>query len=104
MKAPIGVDQDSGLIHSVVSTAGNVHDLTPVSELLHGEEDVVYADAGYQGLERRREMENKRVACRIAIEPGQRRKLSASPEDQLEEWNEGAKPMWELKLSMISAS
>jgi IS5 family transposase len=35
-----------GLIHSVVVTAANVHDLTPVAELLHGEEEVVYADAG----------------------------------------------------------
>ena len=91
MKATIGVDKDSGLVHSVVSTAENVHNLTPVSELLHGEEDVVYGDAGYQGLERRREMENKRVECRMAMGPGQRRKLSASPKDQPEEWNEGAK-------------
>ena len=71
MKAPIGVDKGSGLIHSVVTTAGNVHGLTPASELLHGEEDVVYGDAGYQGLGRRREMENKRVECRIAMGPGQ---------------------------------
>ena len=40
MKAHIGVDKDSGVIHSVVSTAGNVHDLTPASELLDGGEDV----------------------------------------------------------------
>ena len=91
MKAHIGVDKDSGLIHSVVTTAANVHDLTPASELLHGEEDVVYGDAGYQGLERGREMENKRVACRIAMRPGQRRKLSNGPEDQLQEWCERAK-------------
>lgn len=43
----IGVDKDSGLIHSVVTTAANVHDLTPAAELLHGDEDVVYGDAGY---------------------------------------------------------
>ena len=91
MKAHIGVDKDSGLIHSVVSRAAHVHDLTPVSELLHGQEEVVYGDAGYQGLERRSVMENKTVECRIAMRGGQRRKLSDNPEDQLQEWCEGAK-------------
>jgi IS5 family transposase len=35
------VDKDSILIHSVAVTAANVHDLTPASELLHGDEEVV---------------------------------------------------------------
>jgi predicted transposase YbfD/YdcC len=48
MKVHIGVDRDSGLIHSVETTAAHVHDLTPAADLLHGEESVVYADAGYQ--------------------------------------------------------
>ena len=38
MKVHIGVDKDSDLIHSVVTTAANVHDLTPAAELLHGDE------------------------------------------------------------------
>ena len=41
------------------TTAANVHDLTPAADLLHSEETVVYADAGYQGIEKRAEMENK---------------------------------------------
>lgn len=41
MKVPIGVDKDSGLIRSVAARAANVHDLTPVADLLHGEESVV---------------------------------------------------------------
>jgi IS5 family transposase len=40
------VDSESGLIHSVETTAAHVHDLTPAADLLHGEETVVYADAG----------------------------------------------------------
>ena len=48
MKVYAGVDKDSGLIHSVVVTAANVHDLTPAAKSLHGVEEVVYADAGYQ--------------------------------------------------------
>ena len=47
MKVHAGVDKDSGLIHSVVVTSANVHDLTPADDLLHGDEQVVYGDAGY---------------------------------------------------------
>jgi len=39
-------DRDSGLIHSVVVTASNVHDLTPAAELLHADEEIVYGDSG----------------------------------------------------------
>jgi IS5 family transposase len=44
MKVHAGVYKDSGLIHSVVVTAANVHDLTSAAERLHGEEKVVYAE------------------------------------------------------------
>jgi len=47
MKVHVGVDKDNVLIHSVETTAANVQDLTPAAELPHGEETVVYADAGY---------------------------------------------------------
>lgn len=57
MKVHIGVYKDSGLIHSVETTAANVHDLTPAAELPHGIEEVVYADACYQGIGNRPEME-----------------------------------------------
>ena len=56
MKVHFGVDKDSGLIHSVETTSANVHDLTPAADILHREETVVYADAGYQGVEKRAEM------------------------------------------------
>jgi IS5 family transposase len=47
MKVDAGMGRDSGLIHSVVVTAANVHDPTAAAELLNGEKEVVYADAGY---------------------------------------------------------
>ena len=46
MKAHIGVDRDSKLVHTVVVTAANVADLTKTAALLHGEETQVHADAG----------------------------------------------------------
>ena len=53
MKLHIGVDVVSGLVHSLVTTPAHVHDLTPVPELLHGCERLVWGDAGYQGIHKR---------------------------------------------------
>jgi transposase, IS5 family len=48
MKAHIGVDADSGLVHTVIGTAGNVADITQAHALLHGDEATAFGDAGYQ--------------------------------------------------------
>lgn len=53
MKAHIGVDADSGLVHTVKGTSGNVADITEANSLLHGDEQMVFADAGYRGIEKR---------------------------------------------------
>jgi IS5 family transposase len=91
MKIHAGVDKDTGLIHSVVTTAANVHDLTPDAELLHGEETVIYADSGYQGIETREEMKGNAVGFRVAMRPGMRRALPDTPEGQLDDLIETAK-------------
>jgi transposase, IS5 family len=52
MKAHVGVDAESGLVHTVIGTAANVHDINAASSSLHSEETDVYADAGYQGIEK----------------------------------------------------
>jgi len=62
LKAHIGVDADSGLVHTVVTTPANVHDVTQAVELLHGEETHAYGDAGYQGVEKREEFKDKAVS------------------------------------------
>jgi IS5 family transposase len=53
MKAHIGVDSKSGMVHTVEATAANEHDITCTSKLLHGEEKIVYTDAGYTGVSER---------------------------------------------------
>lgn len=53
MKAHIGTDRDSGMVHTVISTAANVSDISQTSKLLHGHETQVHADAGYVGVEKR---------------------------------------------------
>ena len=56
MKAHIGADRDSKLVHTVVVTAANVADITRTAQLLHGAEKQVHADAGYTGVEKRAEI------------------------------------------------
>ena len=56
MKAHLGVDAHSGLVHTVTGTAANVADIAQTHALLHGEEKEVYADAGYLGVEKREEI------------------------------------------------
>jgi len=53
MKAHIAVDEDSGLVHSVIGTAGNVADINKANDLLHGQETRAYGDAGYTGVQKR---------------------------------------------------
>ena len=66
MKAHIGVDRDSGLVHTVVSTAANAADVTQTGKLLHGKEKTVYADAGYTGADKREELKDKKIYWNIA--------------------------------------
>jgi IS5 family transposase len=55
MKAHIGVDTDSGLVHKVIGTAANVNDVTQAGRLLHGQEQPAFGDAGYRGVGKRAE-------------------------------------------------
>jgi len=73
MNSHIGVDKDTGLIHSLETTAANGHDPTPAADLPQSEEKVVYADAGFQGIEKRTEMVGKGIDFRVAMPPGKRR-------------------------------
>lgn len=80
MKAHIGVDRDSGLVHTVVSTAANVADVTQAQKLLHGKEREVQADAGYLEADKREELKDKRVCWNIAE---RRSRIRALPEGEL---------------------
>lgn len=51
MKAHIGADADSGLVHTVATTAANESDVAQIADLLHGKERRVHADAGYVGAQ-----------------------------------------------------
>ena len=82
-KAHIGVDRESGLVHHVVTTAANEHDVTVVNQLMHGDEDTLGGDSGYIGAEKRpdaitRNRKGKKIKYVICRKPSSIRKLSKS--------------------------
>ena len=82
-KAHIGVDRDSGLVHTVKATGANDHDVSMTPELLHGEEETVNGDSGYVGAEKRedaivRNNKGKKIRYQINRRPSQIKKLSKS--------------------------
>ena len=81
MKMHIGVDDVFGLIHSVKTTSANVHDIVMSGQLLHGKEKRVSGDAGYLGMEKRKEHERRKVDWLINQRPGKRKAMS---KDELE--------------------
>ncbi len=84
MKAHIGVDAESGLVHTVTTTAANAHDITQAHALLHGEEEMVFADSGYRGVEKREEIQEQHpdVDWQIAMTPGKRKALNKTKPSQ----------------------
>ncbi len=91
MKVHTCVDKDLGLIHSFAVTAASVHVLTPVADLLHGNDKVVYGDAGYQGIAKRHEMSGAAAELRVAMRLGKLRALPDTPEGKLQDLIDTAK-------------
>ena len=67
MKAHIGVDVASGVVHTLVGTAANKADITQTAALLHGREEAVFADAGYTGAAKRPELADRDLSWNVAI-------------------------------------
>ena len=73
MKAHIAVDADSGLVHTVTTTAANEADVEQIADLLHGKEQHVWADSGYRGAQWRVDRDN--LQWHIAAKPSEIAKL-----------------------------
>lgn len=87
-KAHIGVDKVSGLVHHVEATAANVHDVTVVPKLLYGEEECVYGDSGYLGVEKREDSlthnsQGKKINYKINRRPSQSKNNTARSKGQI---------------------
>lgn len=77
MKAHVGVDESLGLIHSLETTPAHEADINVADKLLHGKEKNVWGDAGYQGIEKRPEHEQRKVNWLVGMRPGRRAQLPA---------------------------
>ena len=80
MKAHIGVDEESGLVHHVECTAANVADVTQVHKLLHGQEVTVYGDSGYTGADKREDLQVVKAGFLIAEKPSKLRTIKSKRE------------------------
>ena len=96
MKAHIGVDVESGLVHTVTTTAANVADVVEIGKLLHGKEKTVYADAGYIGAQKREGMTKRGRTWHIAAKRGS---IKAMPEGALKD---AAKHVEHMKAAVRS--
>ena len=89
MKAHVGVDMTTGLVHTVVGTAGNVADVAQAHTLLHGSEKIVLGDAGYQGVAKRPENVGKAIDWCTAMRPSVRKAFQRSaPGSALEKFEQ----------------
>jgi IS5 family transposase len=98
MKAHIGVDADTGVIHSLVTTPANTADVTQAHDLLHGDEAVAFGDAGYQGVEKREENRTPDIQWEVALRPGKRKVLPQTPWGRMTEALEKAKASIRAKV------
>src|SRR5688572_15114018 len=95
MKAHIGVDVVSGVVHTLTGTAANEADINQMAAVLHGREEAVFADAGYTGADKRPEHEDRDVSWNIAVKRGI---IKALPKG-LRDWAEAV----ERALSQVRA-
>jgi IS5 family transposase len=86
MKAHIGVDAGSGYVHTVTATAANVHDLDEAVNVVRADDEVVYADAGYQGAAKRPEIVDhddlSRITWRVAARKGALKTMPAHDREE----------------------
>lgn len=87
-KGHIGVDKISGLVHHVEVTAANVHDVTVVPLLLHGEEESVHGDSGYLGADKREDAiiynsQGKKIQYKVNRRPSQSKNNSVRSKAQI---------------------
>jgi len=79
LKAHIGVDARTGITHSFTTTPAHEHDLNQAGQLLHGDEQFIFADAGYRGAEKREELKSVKADWHIAERPAKIRALKKHP-------------------------
>ena len=92
MKAHIGVDSETGIVHSLATTPANGADVSNAHQVLHGGEAEVWGDAGYQGVGKRPENRDREgVEWHVAMRPGKRRQLDKAGAEEAAERRKASK-------------
>lgn len=79
MKAYIGVDTGSGMVHTVETTAANIHDVDVAEKLIREDDVVVYGNSGYLGLTNRPEIQENEHKSKIDYRINRRSSQSRVP-------------------------
>ena len=98
MKAHIGVDVESGLVHTVTTTPANSADVTQAEHLLHGKEESVWADAGYTGADKREALRDRNLQWQIAAKRGKVKAMPAGKPKEATRWVEYLKAAVRAKV------
>jgi IS5 family transposase len=102
MNAHAGVDAGTGYIHGVTATAANAHDITEAYKLIREDDEVVYGDAGYTGIEKREEiksdLQRSKIEYRTNKRPGKARKMPEGFAQDFEREREGRKSSVRAKV------
>lgn len=108
MKAHIGVDAGSGMVHTVEATSANVHDVVVAHRLIREDDEFVNGDAGYTGIENREEIRDdehlSQIDYRINTRKGREKKrhdaLMSKAMDHLEYIGQ---PDWEKQYEYMKS-
>jgi IS5 family transposase len=108
MKAHIGADAGTGMVHSVEVTAANVHDLDAAAKLIRPDDEAVNGDARYVGIEEREEIKNDehlskieyRINTRKGADKKRRDKLLGNPMAHLDYI---AQPAWDKHIEYMKS-
>jgi IS5 family transposase len=105
MKAHIGVDAGTGYVHTVTATSANAHDITEASKLIRYDDEVVYGDAGYLGIQKREEikedLKKSKIDYRINRRPGAIRQEATNLSQQFERQIESRKSSVRSKVEHV---
>ena len=86
MKCHIGVDAGSGLVHTITVTATNKHDITEAANLIREDDEVVYGDSGYLGIQKRPEIRQNEHFSNIDFRINRRPKSLPIVSDNAIDW------------------
>ena len=86
MKCHIGVDAGSGLVHTITVTAANEHDITEAANLIREDDEVVYGDSGYLGIQKRPEIRQNEHFSNIDFRINRRPKSLPKVSDNTIDW------------------